>query len=354
MKSQFNNFQDFIGALEAVENLKEDYIANPSSMKMSDNNKLSLINYDSGSSKEYKMRPIAHEQVADKMGIPKDYYDKIGTIPYFRSTNVNTWLIHEAELKKSRKFMIRTVGDEMRALLFNGFKPFDNMIAINAILPVLKDHPDLQIMSANLSESYMYFQLRFPKLSGEVTVGDIVQAGLSVRNSEVGKASVNIRFMTWVLRCTNGQISENLLRQNHVGARIGNDENDYSVFKSDTIKAEMKAFQLKVRDILVHGLTEDIFQKKLNMMKRANDDKVENLPEVIERVTKKFKLSEDIGKGIIKNIIKEGRGANRWSIVNGITFQTHDEKNPDKAYDLERIGSDLIEIKPGEWAELNP
>ena len=62
------------------------------------------------------------------------------------------------------------------------------------------------------------------RLQDEVRPGDVVQAGVSISNSEIGRGAVNVCPMLYRLVCTNGMTVTNnavsKMRRTHSGPRL--------------------------------------------------------------------------------------------------------------------------------------
>lgn len=69
----------------------------------------------------YGITTVAHAQIAAKLDIPGKYYKRmLATEPALLATNANTWLA-----QTDRKFLVRTIDGNARAVLSNGFRPMD-------------------------------------------------------------------------------------------------------------------------------------------------------------------------------------------------------------------------------------
>jgi hypothetical protein len=62
--------------------------------------------------------------------------------------------------------------------------------------------PDIQFGSCELTEDYMYLKVVNPRLQDEVRPGDVVQAGVSISNSETGRGAVSVCPLVYRLVCT--------------------------------------------------------------------------------------------------------------------------------------------------------
>lgn len=336
---------DFLSEISRREEAKQDFIVGPKKMMMENDSDLLISGLDA----RFKINEIAHRQFATKLDIPKTFYDELPRrAPGLRSTVVNGLLAQDKE-----KRMVRTLDGYARAIVSDRFKPIDNFLVMEAVLPTLKEHKDLVITSLQLSDTRMYMQVIFPKITGEVVVGQPLQYGVNISNSEVGFGSQDVRSFAFVLRCRNGMVGESIMRKYHVGRRAGDDEEDYNVYSNEAIMAELKSFQLRLRDVVRHAVTQTAFNQFLLKMKAATkvmipDEAVES---TVENVTKKYSLSQEDGKQILKNLWKD-KDTSKWGLVNAVTALSHTVVDVDKQYEIEKAGNELALIGASGWATL--
>ena len=336
MKNQYSSFTEFAQEIDRRESMKKDLIVPANKMVMVENQ----MNIDGGM---YNINDVAHGQLSNKLGIPKKYYDAMPAIPGLREHNVNAWLD-----KSDKNYMTRTLDGTMRALLSDRYKPMDNFQMLQSFIPVLNEMESFEINASNLSETKMYLQISFPHMEAAVKTGDIVRHGIIFSNSEVGHGAVDIAVMKYVLICKNGMIGSSVLRRNHIGGRIGINEEDYNLYEDDTIQADMQAFQLKLRDSLKNALSEVAFQKDIEALKIAAGTIIAKPESVIKNVTKHFNMNESLAEPILSNMVKS-KDFSVWGLSNGITALAHNMKNSDHAYEVERIGNKVIELTPDQW-----
>lgn len=343
MKSGMSMDQ-FLAEVARREESKADYVVSPRKM-MVESDDATLVIEKAGS---FKLNNIAHAQFAGKFDIPKKFYDELPSrVPGLRSTLVNGLMSADTERR-----MVRTLDGEARALVSDRFRPIDNFLVMQAILPVFAKHPDMEVVSLQLSDTRMYLQVVFPRIAGEVAVGDIVQSGVIITNSEVGMGSQDVRSIVWRLRCRNGMVGESIMRKYHVGRRVGDDDEDYSIYTDETIKAELKSFQLRLRDTLKSAITQANFNQQLSKLVATTKDELPpNVEGLVENVTKHYSLTKEEGKKVLSNLWK-GKDNTRWGLVNAITAVAHDSDDPDRQYDMERTGHDLVVIGKHGWEEL--
>jgi hypothetical protein len=347
MKGNMESLTALAQRVEAIEKSKEDYIVHTSAIRMEDDNHIAMQGTPANPYM-YGVNDVAQNQIVERMrpklkGIRKEYWDSMAAIPGLRAYTVNSWLAATPERR-----MVRTLDGNVRAFLSDSFKPWDNMDMLAGLLPVLQRHP-IEVRSCSLSERRMYLQVVFPQITAEVKVGDWVRAGLTFSNSEVGEGAWDVRAWIEVLRCMNGMVGESLIRKYHVGRRVEDAED--GIFKSDTIEADIHAAKLQLRDVVENALDLVKFETKVKLIQGAAEDRIEKPLPTIERVTKRFNFSDGEGESILNNLIKGGE-ATRWGLSNAITAMAHDITNPDRQYDVEQVGWDIIDLKPTEWKTL--
>lgn len=343
MKGNYQSMESLVTEIERIEKSKQDFIVPHSAMKMEEDN---LLNIDGTG--VFALNGIAHQQISEKLGIPKRYYDAMEAIPGLRTQNVNAWLKHTMDERK----LVRTLDNTSRAVLSDKFVPFDNYTVMEAFLPIMKNFRDIKVASLSLTETKMYLQIIFPSLSAEVKVGDVVQAGVTLSNSEVGYGAVDVSTLIWRLSCTNGLVGQSLVSRYHVGKRIDENAEGLNIYKRDTLIAELQSFKLRLRDIFEHALTQDVFEKQVNQIRAIANERIVNPVRVVENVTKRFGLSEKENEGVMANLITEGDDS-RWGLVNSITALAKSIDNRDRQFQIEQIGYQVMQLPAVEWKKIS-
>jgi hypothetical protein len=347
MRNRFTDVGDFVSTVRALDAAKRDFIVPQSQMRLADDGETLTF---SGGFQQFKLNDIAHAQLASRLDIPKAYYDRLSVVPETRAANVNAWLSRAPTTKR----MVRTRGGTARAILSDSYSPLDYMLVLGAALPVLARNPDLVVRSADVTDSRMTLQVSFPKVTGEIRVGDIVEMGFTLTTSEVGQGAVDVLKWIHQLRCANGYIGESIFSKRHTGRRLGGDDEDYREFKADTIEAELNAFQLRLRDMIDNALSPEAFRADLVKFRIAGLDRfaAADTPEVIREVTRHYDLREADAKAILDRIYADNRGFDRLAVADATTFVAGQADSADRAFELERIGGSLVALTKGEWTRV--
>ena len=220
------------------------------------------------------------------------------------------------------------------------------------MLNVLSDLGDgIKIESCELTEKRMYIKAVNQRLELEVSEGDVVQAGICVSNSEIGLGSLSVEPLVYRLVCQNGMIAKDFsTKKYHVGRAA--EENTFQLFSDETLKADDKAFFLKVRDTVKSAVELALFSQIVQQLKDATQQPIEGNPiKTVEVLANDFHYSDNESSGILNHLIRGG-DLTAYGLSNAITRTSQDLDDYDRATDLERDGSRILSLSRSSWKKL--
>jgi hypothetical protein len=344
--------------LERMQKTSKDYIVPTQKLEMAPDASLAFAN---GEVHSFAPTEWAHSQIGQYADIPKAYYERIlKEDPALLARNVNHGFSRQAEtVRKDRKQesrMARTVDGKLRALVSSSYRRIDSYDMCNEVLPIMLDK-GLQIDSAEITDKRVYIKALMPKLTAEVKKGDVVQYGLLISNSDVGCGSCRIEPLVYRLVCLNGLVMNSAIRKFHVGRNQAEDD-IYELLSDNTRELTDAAFWSQVRDVTLNSMNEDYFQKQVERLTAAAEDKIENfdIPEVIELAARAVGIN---GEKTKQNMIAylangaDGAGLTRWGLINAVTHAAQSEEiSYDQSVDLERAGTQILELAPRDWKRI--
>ena len=325
---------------------KQDFVASTEAMEMTNDGHLSLYSFDD--ERSFSITDHAHSQISQRLNIPLKYYKRMRSLaPDLLATNVNTWF-----LEKPERRMIRTLNGQARAFLSDRYRRLDNIQLAEFVLPVLQEWGnDLKIVSAELTEKRMYIKAINQKIELEVKPGDAVQAGICISNSEIGLGSLSVEPLVYRLVCKNGMIAQDRsTKKYHVGSAA--DDSAFQLFSDETLKADDKAFFLKVRDTVKSAVEIAQFSQIVQQLKDATQQPIEGNPvKTVEVLADDFHYSQEESSGILNHLIRGG-DLTAYGLSNAITRTSQDLDDYDRATDLERDGSRILSLSRSSWKKL--
>ncbi len=295
----------------------------------------------------YGMTDYAHTQLATYTGIPRRYYTRMRDENRdLLATNVNTWLSAAGDRR-----LVRTLDGDVRALLSNRYRVVDNWEIASVALDELS--ADMRIESCELTPRRMYIKIVNPRLEGEIVRGDVVQSGLVLSNSEVGAGSVQVEPFLYRLVCLNGMIAPTALRRKHVGRAWDVDDGVLHALRDETLRADERAFMLKVRDVIRAAFDELAFRMLLEQARETVGKPIDGDPvKAVESLANTFDLTDDERGGVLRRLFEDG-DLSQWGMVNAVTRHSQDVADYERATELERMGGQLAALPAARWNRIS-
>ena len=291
---------------------------------------------------EFTVGLVAHQQIAARLNIPYRYYQKMQTEqPALLDANVNTWL-HEAPEKR----MLRILDGRVRAVLSDRYRRLDNLELCAVVLPIIKQMTGAKIESCEVTERRMYIKVINKRLKTEIAVGDVVQAGFVIANSEVGLGSLRVEPLVFRLVCKNGLICKDFSqRKYHVGRQVNESEDAaYQLYSEETLRQDDKSFFMKVGDIVKAAVDETKFQLTVRRMQETMHIPLEHDPvQEVELLADKFQLTKAERGDVLRQLFME-KDITRYGLMNAVTAASQLCKDYDRATELERIGGEILAL----------
>lgn len=333
--------------LERQSEARQDFVADTRSLEMTDTAGLVVQN---GKKHEFDVTEVAHSQIAQRLDIPAKYYNRMKeAAPGLLATNVNAWF-----QSQPMRRMIRTLDGRARAFLSDRYRRLDNFELAEAVLPVLAEMGEgIQIMSTELTEKRMYIKAVNSRLELEVKKGDVVQAGIAISNSEVGLSSLRVEPLIYRLVCTNGMIAQDFgTKRYHVGRTATEDPESYELYSDETLKADDRAFYLKVQDTVRAAVDIVKFGQIVSRMREAMEQKIEGNPvSAVEVLSDKFGYSNDERSSILTHLI-QGGDLTAYGLLNAVTRASQDIEDYDRATEFERDGARVLSLPASTWKAI--
>ena len=219
------SLQEVLTELARQQSAKRDYISPAAELSLlPDGRTLEM------GKRHFEVTDLFHRQVGAALSIPAKYYDAMrAEKPALLAENVNSWLGDREQSYMIRAMEYPNEQPSARAFLSDRYRRIDNMEVAEAILPLFAGQADMEIVSSEVTSARLYLKVLNHRLE-TACVGDVVQAGVVISNSEVGLGAVSVQPLIYTLACSNGLIVSSMgERRTHVG-RASKAEEDFSIY----------------------------------------------------------------------------------------------------------------------------
>jgi len=287
---------------------------------------------EAGTSNSYALTDEALFQLAGRVG-PRNA-ERINFPGYLRACpdslrvlNMNHWLQENG----GKELFLRTVKPQgvpvARAFLSDRYVDVDDLDILQALAKT-DAMRGAEVRWLNFSESCMMLRLTWKRDRREVKPGDVVEFGVQVSNSEVGKRAIRVEPVVYRLVCANGAIA-------------GGQGGDGSWYIRHAGREER----------VVNALNEAIAgtlpaaRKLAEKFSAAAREFVSQPVERMKALATEESLTEEMLQAAVAEMLNEARGRDvtRFDFVNGITGAARLQVDAEKRYDLERLGAAMLE-----------
>jgi hypothetical protein len=317
---------------------------------------------DSGVDSELELLPHTHRQLGGHLKVRADFYDRLrdGHPGLFNGLINGLLREHNPGPQMIRTYRPDSDGGPgvARAFLSNRYRRIDHDRILGAVMPVLGKLPGVEFHSTALTDKKLYIKAVVPTVaydlnefidpSKHVMVNDVVQAGVVIKNSEVGVGGFDVEQLIYRLVCQNGMIVGKLLSKRHVGRRIAEGE-DLNVYADDTLEADDKALMLKLRDQVAAAVDDTAFRVIVKDFAEAKDTTpMEDPIKATEVLSQNVGLTEREGRKVLEHLLRDG-DLTKFGAMNAVTRASQDVEDYDRATELEELGADVMRMGAREW-----
>lgn len=328
--------------LQRQRNARQDFVADSRTLTFATEDGDSRLSMSMGGKLlDFGVNPLAHQQISTRLGIPLRYYQRMQKeAPALLDSNVNNWL----QQSRDRR-MLRIMDGNVRAFLSDRYRRLDNLELCAAVLPIIKDMKGAVIESCEITDTHLYLKVINRRMKAEVTVGDAVQAGFVITNSEVGLGNLTVEPMIFRLVCKNGMIVKDYSqKKRHVGRQVENYDTAYELYSDETLVQDDKAFFMKVADTVRCAVDESRFMLTVGKMQEAMQIPLEHQPmQEVQLLADSFNLTENEQGDIFRQLFLSGDNT-RYGLLNAVTAASQNVADYERATELERIGGEILAL----------
>lgn len=289
-------------------------------------------------------------QISTDLGIPKRYFDRMRSdAPDLFRSNVHHWLHYEPNRRMIRGLRNDTGVATGRAWLSDRYRRLDNIEIVKHLLPEFRNlTTPVQFHNAAITDSKLYIRAVFPRMLKEVKVGDAVQWGVQISNSEVGAGTLAIENFVLRLVCLNGMVTTKVMKTRHAGRRIEDD----GILSDEALRADDTAFWLVARDMLRASLSETAFESVVASLRDTMEGAQIVRPiKAAEKLASTLSLTDEEMEAMLSNLTLGG-DMSRWGALNAVTATAKTADTFDRQVEMEEMGWSLASLSEREWEHI--
>lgn len=318
------------------------------------------------------MNDVAHDQVAQRYGVPIRYYEKCRLADIDNSTNIaaenmNYWLHRE-----HKDLMVRMLNPERvpgsmhgievptcRAILSNRYLRLDNHEVLNAFLNGIGQANGLGrigVLGGALTEKRMYVNVLFEgtefDLAGPGENPDPHFLGVCMKNSEVGYGAAAVYAFLYRSYCTNGLVfgKRDLMgfERRHVGEVRGHGE-----LSPETHRAIANVLISAAADVGRSLSDHETRERLIEPLRRAKQSaRIEHAEPAFEVLAREIGLTETERSQAMEHFIRE-QDYTKFGAAQAVTWLGNDpDRGAERVQQLTEIGGDVITLPESAWKRV--
>jgi len=355
------DFNDFVQEVQRNAEHREDVVAKVNNCRLA-TDKTGASTWNIGGLGEFDATPVFHDDVATTLRIPTGYYDDMRrTYPALLDANVNAWI--KATPDDEYRFMrlFDASHDESgrgtaRAIRSTSYLPLDDADLLDTLRPVM-EQKGIIIQSCELTDKRTFLKLTTPRLKGDVKVGDAVEGGLLISNSEVGHGRIVVAPFIHRLVCTNGMVAMtgegDSMKRMHKGAAIRTRNAYAKVVPSHERRQAAAAVWRAVGEAVGRALEGATFQDLLTRFQDADKARIKGDGEkLFKHLGTRFNLTDAEQTAALVNFETDDERT-LWGAANAVTkVANHTATTYERASFLEEVGGLIVQLPESERRRL--
>jgi hypothetical protein len=287
-------------------------------------------------------------QIAERAGVPGPYLRGLLEAAAPGAEPAPSWKRELAAEILTRHYthhegraLVRSVGNSLRGWLSDSYRRLDSRPLLEAMVTEADKHGALPY-DGHATETRVAIKMILPRVV-EPIPGEYMIVGAEWSNSDYGNGTHGVRVFAVRVVCLNGMTNENLLKQVHLGKRLGDD----TMLSDRTLRLDTATSASALRDV-VRGAFGPA--RTENLMKQITTAAAAPFASAQIRAALKS-LPKTTTKAVIDafesgDVINLPAGENAWRASNAISWIARHEEDAERRLDLERLAGSVMPAAP--------
>lgn len=290
--------------------------------------------------RENTLHRHALNQVADRAGIVhmRSLVNDLASRRKAWATELIAHNLNEIYSRQEKEhYLLRAVNGQLRGFLSNSYRRLDSRPILDAFIGQVRKFGARPVDGFAL-ETKLRVRAILPFVF-EPFPGEIMAFGAELGDSEYGDGALSLKSFLLRMWCTNLATTEDVLTKVHLGKRMTDLRLSEATFALDT-----QTMQSAVNDLTSHVLSADAVNSNLDVIRRANDEKVE--PKQIDAWIKKNltkeegdRAKEEFASADVE-LLPPGQTNWRWS--NALSWLANETDNESRKLDLQEMAGSVL------------
>lgn len=213
-------------------------------------------------------------QVGQRAGVPKRFIDSLSDSRQHWAQDLLAHNFNEiySHQDAGKRFLVRSVDEEARGFLSDSFRRLDSRPIVQRFAETAHQGFGAVPVRGHYMATRVAIKMLLPMVF-EPVENEVMAYGVQISNSDYGDGALTIKAFMLRLWCTNYAITEDALRQVHLGKRLGQSIQ----FSKETYALDTAATVSAVADITRTLLEPPAVDKLMAGIKQAHEENISPL-----------------------------------------------------------------------------
>lgn len=245
-------------------------------------------------------------------------------------------IFHERYPRK--RFLTRSLNGEVRGWLSDQYRRLDSRPIVEAFASAVHERGAVPY-EGYVTDTKIAIQAIMPEIY-EPIPGEVVAYGLSLENSDFGNGALSIRAYLLRIWCTNLAITEETMRQVHLGKRL----DDNLVYSQRTYELDAKTTVSALKDVVRLQLNTDSLRNRMAAVQEAAAKEVNPnaARELLKKALNKGEAEAALNAFNSPDVYNLPAGNNSWRLSNAISWIAGQTEDAERKLELMRVAGEVL------------
>lgn len=238
----------------------------------------------------------------------------------------------------NKRYLARSVNTEVRGFLSDKYRRLDSRPIVEAFASEV-NRLGARPYAGYVTDTKIAIQAIMPEVY-EPIPGEVIAYGMSLENSDFGNGALTLRAYLLRIWCNNLAITEDTMRQIHLGKRL----DDNMIYSQGTYELDTKTTVSALRDVTRLQLNADNLRARMDAVKAANDKEVSSASasERLKKMLNKGEAEAALNAFNSPDVYNLPEGNTAWRLSNAISWIAGQTEDSERRLDLMRAAGEVL------------
>ena len=170
--------------------------------------------------------------------------------------------------------------------------------------------------------------------------GEVVAYGLSLENSDFGNGALSVRAYLLRIWCTNLAITQEEMRQVHLGKRL----DESMIYSERTYELDAQATVSALKDVIQRQLNAEQLHQHMDLIRRANDRPVDanQAREMLRKALQKHEADSVVEAYNSADTVNMPAGNSMWRLSNAISWVAGKTEDAERELEISKVAGQVL------------